>query len=107
LLSWLHHRGLTIADIAQAYLDQWMIEGSIRRRGCIRAFVTWTAARKISPELVVARQRDDTPSRFTADDEHVELLRRCLTGENEMPLEVKVAGALILLYGQRCPRSVC
>src|SRR5207244_10393186 len=38
---------------------------------------------------------------FLEEDHHLDLLRRCLTVDDSMPLEVKVAGGLILLYGVR------
>lgn len=104
LLSWLHQRGLTITDLTQAHLDRWMTEGARNRRTRVRAFVSWTAARKITPELIVARQNDDTPSRFLAEGHHLELLQLCLTDQTTMPLDVRVAGALILLYGLRATK---
>jgi hypothetical protein len=106
LLCWLQERGLTITDLTQAHLDQWLTAGATGRRRRVRVFLTWTAARRITPQLMVARQRDDTPSRFLADEHHVELLRRCLTGGHDTPLEVRVAGALVLLYGLRITRIV-
>lgn len=101
LLSWLRQRGLAIDDLTQAHLDEFMADGRAHRRRAVRAFTTWTAARRITPELVIARRRDDTPSRFLAEDHHLHLLRRCLTTGDSTPIDVKVAGSLILLYGVR------
>lgn len=101
LLTWLHDRGLTLDDLTQPRLDAWILEGSRQRRQVIRAFVTWTAARRLTAELEIARQRNDEPTRFLDEEHHLDLLRRCLTDDNTLPIEVKVAGALILLYGVR------
>jgi integrase len=45
--------------------------------------------------------RDDAPSRFIGEEHHVDLLRRCLTGNDSIPLDARVAGGLLLLYGVR------
>jgi hypothetical protein len=70
----------------------------------VSAFVTWTAARRLTPELEVARQRNDAPTRFLDEEYHLDLLHRCLSDDDTIPIDVKVAGALILLYGVRIPR---
>lgn len=101
LLSWLTERHLTIDDLTQAHLDEFMALARSKRRRAVRAFTAWTAARRITPELIIARRRDDTPSRFIAEEHHLDLLRRCLTTDGPAPLDVKVAGSLILLYGAR------
>jgi hypothetical protein len=106
LLDWLDHQGLSVGELTQAHLDEWIAEGSKSHKGQIRAFLGWTAARGLSQDLVVARQRDDTPSRFLAEDHHLELLRRCLTGDPHLPLDVRVAAALVLLYGVRFPKML-
>jgi hypothetical protein len=104
LLTWLHDCGLAINDLTQAHLDAWLLDGSHQRRQVIRAFVTWTAARRLTPELEVARQRHDEPTRFLAEEHHLDLLHRCMSGGDAMSIDVKVAGALILLYGVRLTR---
>ncbi|MDG4756211.1 hypothetical protein ACIODS_27535 [Micromonospora chalcea] len=104
LMSWLGQRNLTIDDLTQPRLDEFMTDGRAHRRRAVRAFTAWTAARRITPNLVIARRRDDTPSRFLAEDHHLHLLRRCLTPDDPTPVDVKVAGGLILLYGVRLPK---
>jgi hypothetical protein len=90
----------TIGDLTQPVLERWLAEGSTRTKREVAPFLAWTAARRITPKLTVARQRNDVPSRFLDEQQHFDLLKRCLTDET-MPLAVRVAGALILLYGVR------
>lgn len=57
-----HRTRRTITDLTQVHLNQWITEGAMSRAR-VRVFVSWTAARKITPGLTVTRRRDDTPSR--------------------------------------------
>ncbi|MEV4705462.1 hypothetical protein [Actinoplanes sp. NPDC049316] len=100
LLDWLTAQQRSIAELTQADLDQWLTEGSHYTRRDVASFLAWTAARRLTPKLTVARQRSDIPTWFLDEDQHLNLLRRCLT-DTSLPLTVRVAGALILLYGAR------
>jgi hypothetical protein len=102
LLDWLEARGMTIAELTQPVLDDWLTEGdrSIHSKVRIAQFLAWTTARRLTGTLAVPRQRFDTPSRFLGEEDRLSLLRRCLTAD-DFPLGVRVAGALVLLFGLR------
>ncbi|MFY1632390.1 hypothetical protein ACN27F_03725 [Solwaraspora sp. WMMB335] len=97
LLDWIDARQVTLAALTQPDLEQWLAEGA-RRRHTVRHFLNWATERGLTPphEIPTPPQRD--PGAILDDDRRWHQLRRCLTDE-QLPDEVRVAGALILLYG--------
>jgi hypothetical protein len=55
-------------------------------------FLAWTAARRLTPKLTVARQRADVPSRLLDEDQHLDLLRRRLAAELPAPVLATLIG---------------
>jgi hypothetical protein len=49
-------------------------------------------------DLIVPARRPAPPSVFADQDDQVRLLERCL-GDDSLPLDIRAAGALILLFG--------
>ena len=68
----------------------------------VASFLAWTAARRLTEKLHVTTPKSGFPSRFLSEEDRLDLLRRCLTSDI-VPLEVRVAGALVLLFGFRIP----
>lgn len=102
LLSWLDAQSLDLDGLTQAHLDTWLLAGSGNRRRAHR-FLTWTNARGLTAGLVVALPPRDGPTRFYSDDEHRDALQRALHDQG-LPLDVRVATVVILLFGVRTHR---
>ncbi|MFD8725602.1 hypothetical protein ACFV2H_48625 [Streptomyces sp. NPDC059629] len=97
LLDWLDEHSTALGELTQPELEMWLEEGNVERRE-VRAFVTWARGRGLVGELVVPRARVAAPSVFITDEEQTEQLHRCL-GDDALPLDVRTAGALTLLFG--------
>jgi len=73
-------------------------------RGCkwcghlVRYFLKWTHQRGLSRKLVVPTIPRQQPAKLLDDDERWRLLQRCLT-DTALPVDVRAAGALTLLFG--------
>ncbi|MGH9259943.1 MAG: hypothetical protein ACRD08_08615, partial [Acidimicrobiales bacterium] len=100
LLGWLEQRGLCLADAAQSDIDTWLATGPAAYRA--RDFLRWAAGAGHARNLKVPTL-GRTPGRSIGDDEHWRLLARLLHDE-DLELADRVAGALLLLYGQPLSR---
>jgi signal transduction histidine kinase len=96
-LRWLDEQHVALADVTQALADQWLSEGACTRR-VVKRFLDWTASRGLAPELDVRYLPDSEPDLSVTNEERWELLRRCLH-DATLPLDVRAAGGLVLLYG--------
>jgi len=97
LLSWLDEKQTSIGALSQQQLDEWIVSGGAQR-GDIRSFIKWLQSRGLARSLSVAPRTSVEPSHFISEDERLDLLRKCLADES-MPLDVRAAGALVLLFG--------
>lgn len=102
-LAWIDEHGLTMQQLGQAELDRWLDSVKSQRRNQIRYFLKWTAARGITGELVVAVCPREQPADLLDGDSRWKLLRQCLT-DDAMPLDLRAAGALVLLLGLQVER---
>ncbi|WP_371792243.1 hypothetical protein OG285_24920 [Streptomyces sp. NBC_01471] len=104
-LTWLDEQQLTLATVTQAHIDGWLDAGTDTHHR-LRDFLRWAHSRRLAPDLYVPwlGSRDE-PGDVLDDHERWRLLRRCFTEEG-IPLHQRVAGALVLLYGQRPQRIV-
>ena len=102
LLTWLDQRGQVLRDLTQADLDQWLAGGATTRRA-VRYFLQWARGRGLAGELAVPLPPRQEPARLVAEDDHIQQLDRCLTDE-AMPLDLRVGGALALLFGMLVSR---
>ena len=102
LLSWLDHRGQALSDLTQADLDQWLADGATTRRA-VRYFLQWAHGRVLAGDLMVPLPPRQEPAKLLAESDHVQQLDRCLTDE-AMPLDLRVGGALVLLFGMLVSR---
>ena len=104
-LAWLRGNEQTLAEATQHDVDTWIESGASTRRR-VRDFLTWTHARGLSAELQVQwLGREGLAEHVLGDDERWTLLRRCLR-DDSLALSLRVAGALVLLYGQIPTRIV-
>ncbi|MFE7332585.1 hypothetical protein ACFU8W_48670 [Streptomyces sp. NPDC057565] len=102
-LTAMREQGLGLADVTQHQIDAWLA-GAPSTRYEVRDFVVWAARRGHShshPLLVPHRPKKDPVG--LDEDSHWELLHQCLT-DTALPLDVRAAGAVLLLFGQQLAR---
>jgi hypothetical protein len=100
LLEWLRSRGTTLADAGQADIDQWLRTGPSALLA--RDFVTWAARRgHCRPMEIPVPARATGPA--ISQDERWALISRLLSDTGIDPTD-RVAGCLLLLYGQPLSR---
>jgi len=102
LLSWLDQRGQGLRDLVQADLDRWLTDGTSTRRA-VRYFLQWAHGRDLAGDLNVPLPPRQEPERLLAERDHIHQLDRCLSDE-AMPLDLRVGGALVLLFGMLVSR---
>jgi hypothetical protein len=100
-LTAMNERGLALADVTQQEVDAW-VAGNPSTHYEVRDFVVWAAHRGHSRPLLVPHRPKAEPEGLD-EDSHWELLQQCLT-DTALPLEVRAAGAVLLLFGQQATR---
>jgi integrase len=100
LLAWLHGRGTTLDACGQADIDQWLSTGP---SACLaRDFLAWAAARgHCRPLTIPPPPRAAGPA--ISQDQRWTLTTRLLRDATLDPTD-RVAGCLLLLYGQPLTR---
>jgi len=99
-LTWLAQQGVTLADCSQADVDTWLSTTPAARD--VRDFLTWAAERKHCPPLDVAGPARATGT-ATEPDQRWAIVARLLHDDTLQPTD-RVAGCLLLLYGQQLSR---
>jgi len=97
LLTWLDEHELDLEHLTQDRLERWLTAGNTRTYN-IRYFLGWAASRSIAPRLTVPAIPRQEPERILNDDERWDQLKWCLN-EQSLALDVRAAGALVLLFG--------
>ncbi|MFF8646498.1 hypothetical protein [Streptomyces sp. NPDC015345] len=97
LLDWLDEHCIPLGKLTQPELETWLEEGPEKRRE-VRSFITWATGRGLAGELAVPRTPVAAPSVFSTDEDQAEQLHRRLD-DDALPLDVRTAGALTLLFG--------
>ncbi|MEV6058160.1 hypothetical protein [Streptomyces sp. NPDC052107] len=69
----------------------------------IRYFLSWTASRELTRKLTVPSIPQQEPQVLLDEDDRWRLLQRCLT-DDTLPLDVRAAGAITLLFGPSTER---
>lgn len=106
LLTWLDQRGCSITTIGQADIDRWVTHNPRPIHSGIRRFLAWARDRHGAPPLTVPQHPDTHLSPRPMDEQAATAqLRRCLHDER-LPVDVRVAGATIMLFGVRMARLV-
>ncbi|MEU6974035.1 hypothetical protein AB0A71_41230 [Kitasatospora aureofaciens] len=102
-LTAMHTTGLTLAEVTQHGVDQWLTEGRSTRYD-LRDFLIWAHRRGHAGDLAVpVRPRPDPVA--MDDDSHWEILHQCLA-DTALPLDVRASGALLYLFGLELTRIV-
>jgi len=98
-LTWLHHQGLHLSNVHQPDLDRWLTEGDAPTvRATLRPFIQWARQRHLADNLEVLPTPVPAAATFQSDEQQWEQLNRCLHDES-LPLDVRLAGALVLTFG--------
>ncbi|WP_326830041.1 hypothetical protein OIE13_12625 [Streptosporangium sp. NBC_01810] len=97
LLTWLDEHRLALGDLTQDRLNQWLADGSTRNYS-IRYFLSWAAKRDLLPEMTIPSIPRQDPTRILDEDERWHQLS-LLLNDATLPLDVRAAGALVLLFG--------
>jgi hypothetical protein len=103
LLDWIDRQHLTLANLTQADVDVWLADVTPNRRRTARYFLDWAASHRLTAAHDIAMPPRPDPTNILDDDQRLRQLRRCLT-DQQLPTKVRVAGALILLYGLAASR---
>ena len=104
-LCWLAERNSTLASCRQIDIDAWYAHNSEHGRTCLRAFLNWAmqsrqCRRSLSmPAMKVSRRA------ALSEDERLDALGRLLTG-SDIPMRLRIAGIIVLLYAQLLTRVV-
>jgi integrase len=69
----------------------------------VRYFLQWARGRGLAGDLNVPLPPRQEPERLLPEREHIHQLDRCLT-DDVMPLDLRVGGALVLLFGMLVSR---
>lgn len=103
LLNWADERSISLAELTQSDVDEWLHAGGIRLQS--RHFLRWARRRRLVGELDLPRYRGTDPQDFLTEDDYGRVLQRCLH-DQDVPLDVRVAGALVLVFGLHVARIV-
>ncbi|MBX6391600.1 MAG: hypothetical protein IRZ08_21865, partial [Frankia sp.] len=101
-LTWLDERGTTLADATQTDVDNWLHDAA-QTRYLLRGFLLWARARGQTGDLTVPPLPRSEPDVLLDEPARWHLLTRCLR-DQQLPLDVRTAGGLLLLYGQFASR---
>jgi len=101
-LAWLDVQGATLDDCNQALVDAWLADGPTTRHH-VEGFIYWAMNQRYVPRSIVVPRRSHRTEVLQSEEERVDLLGQVLT-DDELPLEVRVAGGLVLLLGQPASR---
>jgi hypothetical protein len=100
LLDWLRGRRLTLATCRQADLDAWLTSDQISHRAEAGHFVRWAISQRLNPNLRFGATRWTGPAGPLDHDERWHQAKRLLRDDN-LDIQDRVAGLLLLLYAQR------
>lgn len=103
-LEWLDEISIDPRAATQADLERWLDLNPSRVK-LIGTFLRWVRARRINQALEVPAGSRTAPSLFNDEKVHDQQLRRCLT-DDDLPLVLRIAGALVRLYAVNIARLV-
>jgi hypothetical protein len=103
LAAWLAEQGLSLADLRQDLVDSWIGAGATTPRQ-VRLFLAWLKREGTTPPLSVAWWEGGPSPGPLSEERRLDALRRLLHEEGAQPPE-RIAGCLLLLFGQPLTRS--
>lgn len=99
-LGWLDQRGLTLAQCHQGDVDNWLADGPAGYP--VRDFLGWAAEHHHCPDMLVPTLSRTTGTASDADQRWTLIAR--LLHDHTIELTDRVAGSLLLCYGQQLSR---
>lgn len=99
-LNWLDQRGVTLTHCTQGDVDSWLADGPAGYP--VRDFLSWAAEHRHCPTMIVPTIGRTTGT-ATDPDERWALVARLLH-DDTLDLTDRVAGSLLLCYGQQLSR---
>lgn len=104
-LHWPGERNTTLASCRQADIDAWWAENSEHGRTCSRAFLNWAMqSHRFRRSLSIPAMKTSRRAALS-EDERLDALGRLLA-DTEIPMKLRVAGVIVLLYAQPLTRIV-
>ena len=104
LLGWLRTHDRSLADATQADIDLFLASGPPSRRAA-RDFLRWAGRHRLCAKLDIVRRRDAVPVPSADLAELARIARRLLT-DDDVALVDRVAGLLVICYGQPASRII-
>jgi hypothetical protein len=98
LLTWIDTEGFTLEGLNQGQLDCWLVTQPRTSGGAARQFVGWARRAGLTGDIDIPKPRARTTLDPIGEDDRWDHLRRLLTDE-QLPLDTRAAGSLVLLYG--------
>ncbi|MGH3449121.1 MAG: hypothetical protein ACRDQW_00005, partial [Haloechinothrix sp.] len=97
-LKWLHHHGITLAELRQEHLDAWLADGPSTRRFVDR-FIPWAIkCRLVDPELTIPRHRRGTSPKLSKSEQDAAVERVVHT--DALTVRDRAAAILVIVFGQ-------
>jgi len=103
-LTWVDAHGLRLAVVTQSQVDRWLDEGTTYRYA-LRPFLLWARQRQLAGAVEVLPPPVGSPVHGNSEHVQWQQLRRCLH-DTTMPLDIRVAGGLVLLFGVKASTLV-
>ncbi len=102
-MGWVRAHGLGLGDCTQAHIELWL--AGPPGRDAARDFIRWACRRRLAHGIDIIRRPDSTPGR-SRDTERLVSVTHRFAGDDTLPLGDRVAGLLLLCYGQTLARIV-
>lgn len=97
LLDWLRAHDTTLADCTQAHIDLWL--SGPPSRPDARDFLAWACKHHLATGVAILRRPDPQPAQ-PSDAHRYPAIIRTLAADTTIATGDRVAGLLVLLYGQ-------
>lgn len=102
-MGWLRAHDVTLGQCTQAHVELWLAGPPGRVHA--RDFIRWACRRHLAQGIDIVRRPDSTPGR-SGDTDHLLATARLFAVNDALPLVDRVAGLLLLCYGQTFARMV-
>lgn len=99
LITWLRDNGATLASCDQHLIDRWLADNGRSTNHNARAFLLWTRRNGHTRNVMIPPRTTEGPVVRIDEDDRWTLVRRFLHDDG-IALAERVAGLLLLLYGQ-------
>ncbi|MDR2988775.1 MAG: hypothetical protein LBV34_28460 [Nocardiopsaceae bacterium] len=103
LLAWLRERGASLETCTQSDIDQWL-SSEESGKYAVRNFLTWVVSRGHAHDITMPTHTTSRGQEMLAEVDQRWALSRRLLHDTTIATTDRVAGCLVLLYGQSCTR---